>query len=54
MNDTSATSPRPASPGARLYAGDAATMELYPSKEDPIGEILPFKLIEDLNANNAR
>ncbi|MGH8065486.1 MAG: acetoacetate decarboxylase family protein [Candidatus Entotheonellia bacterium] len=26
---------------AEIYAGDAATMELYPSKEDPIGQLLP-------------
>jgi hypothetical protein len=26
---------------AEIYAGDAAGMELYPSKEDPIGQLLP-------------
>jgi len=27
---------------ADFYVGDAAGMEMYPSKEDPIGELLPF------------
>ena len=27
---------------AEFFAGDAAGMEMYPSKEDPIGELLPF------------
>jgi hypothetical protein len=26
---------------AEIYAGDAASMELYPSQEDPIGQLLP-------------
>jgi len=26
---------------ATFYAGDAASMELYPLKEDPIGQLLP-------------
>jgi len=30
---------------AEIYAGDAASMELYPSKEDPIGELLPFNSV---------
>jgi hypothetical protein len=30
---------------AEVYAGDAASMELYPSKEDPIGQILPFNSV---------
>jgi hypothetical protein len=27
---------------AEFYAGEAAGMEMYRSKEDPIGELLPF------------
>jgi Acetoacetate decarboxylase (ADC) len=27
---------------AEFFAGEAAGMEMYPSKEDPIGELLPF------------
>ncbi len=30
---------------AEVYAGDAASMELYPSKEDPIGQLLPFNSV---------
>jgi acetoacetate decarboxylase len=30
---------------AEVYAGDAATMELYPSKEDPIGALLPCNAV---------
>jgi hypothetical protein len=30
---------------AEIYAGDAASMELYPSKEDPIGTLLPFNSV---------
>jgi hypothetical protein len=30
---------------ADIFAGDAASMELYPSKEDPIGQILPFNSV---------
>jgi len=30
---------------AEIYAGDAASMELYPSKEDPIGELPPFNSV---------
>jgi hypothetical protein len=26
---------------AEIYAGEGATMEIYPSKEDPIGQLLP-------------
>ena len=30
---------------ADFYVGDAAGMEMYPSKEDPIGELLPFNSV---------
>jgi hypothetical protein len=30
---------------AEIYAGDAATMELYPSKEDPIAQLLPCNAV---------
>jgi hypothetical protein len=30
---------------AQVYAGDAATMELYPSEEDPIGVLLPCNAV---------
>ena len=30
---------------AEIYAGDAAAVELYPSKEDPIGELLPCNMV---------
>jgi hypothetical protein len=30
---------------AEIYAGDAAGMELYPSQEDPIGQLLPCNAV---------
>ncbi len=30
---------------AEIYAGDAATMELYPSNEDPLAELLPSNMV---------
>jgi hypothetical protein len=30
---------------AEVYAGEAASMELYPSKEDPIAQLLPFNSV---------
>jgi Acetoacetate decarboxylase (ADC) len=30
---------------AEIYAGDAASMELYPSQEDPIGQLLPCNAV---------
>jgi hypothetical protein len=30
---------------AEVYAGDPATMELYPSKEDPVGRLLPCNAV---------
>jgi hypothetical protein len=30
---------------AEIYAGEAAGMELYPSKEDPIGQLLPCNAV---------
>jgi hypothetical protein len=30
---------------AEIYAGDSASMELFPSKEDPIGQLLPCNMV---------
>jgi acetoacetate decarboxylase len=30
---------------AEIYAGEAASLELYPSKEDPIGQLLPYNAV---------
>lgn len=30
---------------AEVYAGDAASMEIYPSKEDPIAQLLPCRAV---------
>ena len=29
---------------AEIYAGDAASMELFPSEDDPIGQLLPGEM----------
>jgi hypothetical protein len=30
---------------AEIYAGDAASMELFPSEDDPIGQLLPCNAV---------